>query len=427
MGYLEDQVEKLGKRIQKIKTNPDPAKPRSNLLMYEAELEHRKAQIAAQQEGRPFALAGSNFAILPRALGFEMLDATRSADRIGLEKTSYYFDRVNELGFPQFFCERTILCLPLLLEGGGLPRPNVIIASQGACELSGFSFNAVAKLLNIPIFYINIPFEYDYRSQLGYVASQLEEFIAFAEEKVPGIKYDEDKLRGLVEVYSEWYALNHQIYELRKRVPCPAHPQDVFREPFRPGVFPNPGKIVDYVRAVRDELSVKVERGYSPVKEERLRLMWTSTGPYGSKIWDLLLERGVTVPYVQFGDTARWYSVGYPGMGDTTEYGRKLSPIEEVARGISANSFGCTAKMWIDQALVACRECKIDAIVNFDQEGCIPVVGFSRLLKDTAERELGIPTLNIVGRQQVHEKEDEELFLEQVDNFITGCLKGKGF
>ena len=319
------------------------------------------------------------------------------------------------------------MCLPLLLEEGGFPRPKLVLAPQGECELSNFSSNTVAHLLDIPIFNINVPFEDDYKRHLGYVASQLEEFIAFAEEKVPGIKYDEDRLRGLVEVESEWYALNRQIYELTKRVPCPAHPQDVFRLPTFPSTFPNPGKIVEYVRGLRDELSAKVERGYSPVKEERLRLMWTTTGPYGSKIWDLLLERGVTVPYVQVGLTAKWYGVGgYAGMGDTTEYGRKLSPIEEVARSLLGNSFGSTAKRWIDQALVACRECKIDAIVNFDQEGCIPTIGFSRLLKDAAERELGIPTLTIVGRQQVHTKEDEEQLLQQVDEFVTGCSKRKG-
>ena len=427
MGFLEERVERLGKRVQKMKAHPDPRKAVSNVLFYEAELEKEKAQIVARDEGRPFALTADMWSPLTKAMGFSTYAPSHAADRIVPEKLQYYTDEANKLEIPDYYCDRMVLCVPLILREGGLPLPKVILSSDVGCELHGLAFSLIGHLGDIPFFHIYYPFEYDYKPYLGYITGQLQEFIAFAEEKVPGVKYDENKLRDLLGVLPEWFALNNQIFELRKTVPCPDHPQDVFREVQYPCGYPNPQKILDYMRAYRDELSAKVERGYSPVKEERLRLMWTTTGPHNNKVWDLLLERGVPVPYVMFGLSARYYGVGYPGVGDTTEFGRKLSPLEEVARPRLGNSFGGTAKMWIDQALRACRECKIDAIINFDQVGCTPVTGYSRLLKDAAEREMGIPSLNIVGREKMWTKQDEEQFLDQVDNFITRCLKRKGF
>jgi hypothetical protein len=216
----------------------------------------------------------------------------------------------------------------------------------------------------------------------------------------------------------------HEIHELRKHIPCPDHPRDVFREPVLPQEYSDPYPLVEYYESYANELRERVKKGFSPVGEEKLRIVWAISGPYGSNIWDYLAERGVSVPYWHFGQAARiWYK---PFYGDETEFGRKLNPLEEEARAMLYNSWAGGGERWINDTLSACRDFKADGLVLFEQTGCMQVHGLSQLIVDRLEKETGIPAWRVEGRMLLGRSERSEAdFMAGLASFVNQCFDRK--
>ncbi|MBI2957687.1 MAG: 2-hydroxyacyl-CoA dehydratase [Chloroflexi bacterium] len=426
MNIFEVEIAKYERRLKRIASSPGSNMLASNRLLYEAHLEQNREQLRWWQEGKPF-ISQSAFGIetFVQAFGdFQMLNLIPIADRLGTRLAEAAFEKVRAMGLPEYACDRTTLFFPLAIMGGELPRPKLIVTRTGACNVMSNSHRALGQMMGVPVFTIEVPFQEPHQEHLGYVVAQLEQLIEWIEVNLPGAKYDEEKLAEMQQATKPYFDALHDIYELRKLVPCPDHPRDVFREPVHPGQFVNPGKMIEYYQSYRDELRERVRTGFVPVGEEKMRIVWGITGPYGSGIWDYLAGRGVSVPWWQYGGTARIFYK--PTLGDVTEFGRKLSPLEEVARTMLYNSWGGDGERWIRDTVMVCRDFKADGFVQFEQTGCQPVLGLGRLVAQRLEKDLGIPSWQVEERQLLgHSERTEAEFVSGLGAFIDLCFNRK--
>lgn len=422
MTWLEEEIRRYQKRIDRIKENPEPAKLKSNLLLYELERDFRVAQLEAWRSGRPLFATGEHLPCVIQSLGFLNLDLVAAADRTRLG--TKFFDILRANGFPDDACDRTIVCIAMCINGD-LPPPDFVVATPMACEMELTAYKSIGEYFRVPVFSVDTTLVANERN-LKYVAGQIGELIEFAQAKVPGVKYDEAKLMRAMAADKIAYDCLHDIHELRRRVPCPLSGQDAFRIPLPPSFYHDMDRAVDYYRAWRDEMRERVAKGYGALPEEKLRFLWAVTGPFYFNPFDLLAKRGVAVPALQFGLMTRWYGAQFGYFGDETEYGRKLSPLEEQARMLNGNSWGGLGETWIRSTLDLCQDLKIDGMVYFMQLGCTATSGLGRVVAERAEKELGIPTLLLEGRQLDPLYKSQQECEAQLDMFVDLCLSRKG-
>lgn len=425
MNVFEEEIAKYERRLKRIESNPSPTMLASNKLFYQAQLEENREQLKAWHEGKTFLGVASIYTPLMRCFGdFEMLNLVRIADRLGTKRAEESMDKVRAMGLPDYACDRTILFLPLAMMGEDLPKLKLVVSRTGNCEVINDAYKTLAHLLGVPVYVIDVPFEDPHQEHLGYVVQQLKGLIEWVEGNLPGAKYSESKLMEWQKLTRRWRAALHDIYELRKRIPCPDHPRDVFREPMRLETLANPSLLVEYYENYRDELRERVERGFVPVGEEKLRIVWAITGPYGSNVWDYLAERGVSVPYWHYGSARNVFVM--PNYGDAAEFGRKLNPLEEEARMMLYNSWGGSGERWIRDTIFVCREFQADGLVLFEQTGCQPVLGMGQLVEERLKEEMGIPAWRVEGRQLLgHSERTEAEFIAGLEAFISLCFERK--
>ncbi len=425
MNYFENEIAKYQRRVDRIAGKPSANMLSSNRLLYQAKLNDCQEQLQWWQQGKPFiGVGGSGMTTLMRCFGdFQIINIGRIADQLGIERAEACVDKLRSLGLPDYTCDRAILFLPLMFMGDDLPKPSLIVSRTGACEVINDTHRTLAKLLGVPMFTLDIPFEDPHPEHLPYVTAQIEKLISFVEANVPGAKFDFDKLLESQRFGQRWFAALHDIYELRRRVPCPDHPRDVFREPMAPGQYADPSLIVEYYERYRDELTDRAARGWSPVGEEKLRIVWAITGPYGSNIWDYLAERGVSVPYWHYGAAATEF---YKPIHGGADFAGKLTPLQREAWAQLYNSWGGTGERWTHDTIHAGKEFQANGIVLFEQTGCQPMVGIGELVKRRIEQELDIPVWRVEGRQLLGRSERvESEFMSGLEAFINLCFERK--
>jgi benzoyl-CoA reductase/2-hydroxyglutaryl-CoA dehydratase subunit BcrC/BadD/HgdB len=419
MNFYEAEIIKCTKRIQKIEANPDPTKLKSNKMLYKLERDLNIGRLQAMKEGKPF-IEGFTPPLM-RTLG-EPLALDICADRSTLDRSR--FDTIRALGLPDYACDRTLVCVDMCMKKE-LPPPSLMISHNFCCDPLKLAYSTLGRLFNIPVGCLDIGFHPN-NDNLRYITDQIREIIELAEKKVPGIKYDESKLMELQDIDRQAYVYLHDIYQLRKRVPCPIAGKDTFRLPIPPSYYCEPRKALEYFRVWRDEMQERADKGIGAVKEEKLRVLWAVSGPFYTDPFSLLEKRGVSIPWFQFDVALRWAGVKYPQYGDETEYGRKLSPLEEEARIMSTFSWGGLAQRWVEDTLFACQDLKCDAIINFRQVGCTATVGLGKILEDCAKKELNISTLHFDGRQLDPTYFDAAQVNTQLNLFVDSCLREKG-
>jgi len=204
-----------------------------------------------------------------------------------------------------------------------------------------------------------------------------------------------------------------QIYELRKKVPCPVSPQDAFRL----GVGS---------RASLKEMQRRADQGIGGVPHERLRVCWMATGPYGQEMFDLLTEKGVSIPWFHYGGAPSLFGVlPYDERFDETQYNKKLTPLERVAKIAHFSMWAQQGDYWINPLIKGCRELKIDAVVDFLQPGCVVTKGLRQIISDRVKAELGIPVLNLEGRQQFNTAAGRAEMRRTLEEFINFSIENK--
>ena len=234
MNWLEKEIQKNQRRIDRIASQPSSTKLRANKLFYELERDLRISQLDAWHTGKPPLINNDHLFPLVYALGGIGIDSVGVADRTTL--ATEYFDFLRANNFPDDACDRTVVIIALCASGQ-FPPPNLIISTDMACPLECISPKAIGEFFNRPVFHISTSIK-STEEGLACVTDQIGELIEFAEAKVPGVKYSEEKLIYGLEMDRLAHECLRKIHEIRKRVPCPLDGQDVFRLPKMPTHYP---------------------------------------------------------------------------------------------------------------------------------------------------------------------------------------------
>ncbi|MBI4304107.1 MAG: 2-hydroxyacyl-CoA dehydratase [Chloroflexi bacterium] len=420
--FIDEQIEKLARRLKNIERNPSPGFLKCNKIRYEVELEHFLHVREAWREGKPFAIL-ENIEQLVQPLGLENQYYISWGDRV-TEPQRYYNIAVSRFGFPEHTCDRTMTALGLLLSGE-VPIPRIIISRRLACDPERWSLMSAAKFTGTLFFEVDRRNSCD-EENLRSLGEQLAELIEFVEKSIPQAKYDEEKLLRLLEMDQQALEYRQRTYELRKRVPCPISPQDSFRlMNIMPSHYPSSAKVLEYCRMYHDEMFERAEKGIGGVPEERLRIAWLATGPFGRSTFDLLSRKGVSLPWFHNGGAPYFLGVLREDYGDESNYGRRLTPLEEVVRRWNINVWGGSGDMWVNSLMKVCRELKIDAVVDFLQPGCVTTKNLKRITAERLRNELGIPTLDLEGREFFATEMSQIEMNRKLEEFLEMCIANK--
>jgi hypothetical protein len=414
MNFYEEYLLKLQRRAKKLEGNPDAKRLKSNKLRYEMSIEHTKEQLEAWREHKPFSDGGGFMAeALTQAMGF----TTTGGVTTGLQtmQPQKYLEHASAQGLPvESSCDMTMMPFAMM-ECGDVPMEDLAICDQHACTPMYLRGIYVANTSKTLTYFLDIPFEQN-EASLKHVTAQLEEFIEFAEKKFPGVKYDEDKLIEKQAIEEEARGYSNEIYQMLKHKPCPIGGLDSMG-----GSGAGSKKGLEYMRARRDEVAERIEKGIAAVPGERLRFLWAVTRPFFMDPFKVLAKWKISVPVYYSGPIAMWAPLpGRNFYGD-----RELTPLEKVAHNALLDQWGHTGKKWVDDMIWVCHDLQLDAIVNYNMLGCTATLGLKKLVEDAAERELGIPTLQLEGKQWDTAYANEATITAKLDEFAQMCLSQK--
>ncbi|MDP6348076.1 MAG: hypothetical protein QGF81_06870, partial [Dehalococcoidia bacterium] len=192
MNYIEAEYAQMERRVKKIRENPDPTKLKATGMLYELEMELRAHELEAWKEGQPFCF-GPNIPALITSMGFNYLPIQNEADRV--TNADKYFDILRTKGYPDHHCDRTIIGVGMVLAQD-VPVPAMTIAVNQACDPIMLMGHTIGQYYSPNHFCIDIDAVHDEASErlLSYTNDQLGEWVEFSESRVPGIKYNEDRM-----------------------------------------------------------------------------------------------------------------------------------------------------------------------------------------------------------------------------------------
>ncbi len=413
MNQYEARVIRLEKRIKMIEDAPDPTRLKSNKLLYEVQLEAAKGQLEAWRRGKPFGGGGFATGMLARAMGFVPLHGQ------GLEtmEAPKYLELARARGLPvDNSCDMTSVPFAMT-EYGDVPKEDLLVCDQCVCTSTMLSGLFRSHTHGQVTYNIDVGFE-ENEANLKHVTNQLGEFIEFVEKKFPGIKYDEDRLIELQAIEETARGYAQEIYQMLKHKPSPIAGKDAFRLRGTAGS----AKELEYIRVRRDEVAERVEKGIAAVPGEKLRVIWTVTRPFFMDPFPILAKRKIAVVLQYLGVANRFIPLPRQAYwGD-----RNLTPLEKVAADAISLLWAGTGSRWVNNLIWTCRDLHVDAIINYNMLGCTATLGLRKLVEDAAEKELGIPTLQLEGKQWDSNYANETTITAKLDEFAQMLLSQRG-
>ena len=159
---------------------------------------------------------------------------------------------------------------------GGLPKPDLLVASNNICGTVIKWYQALAQQLNVPFFLLDAPYQHepglpDHAEQ--YVAAQLEDLIAWV-TKHTGRKLNQRKFDEALQLSNEAVTLWREIRELCQARPSPLNAPDLFLTMAPIVVLRGSKDAVTFYRKLKAEVEERVSRGEGAIVEERYRLLW---------------------------------------------------------------------------------------------------------------------------------------------------------
>ncbi len=270
---------------------------------------------------------------------------------------------------------------------GALPRPDAMLWSNLICDNTAKSGELIMELNDCPGFFLDHPFQ-DSAVEGEYLIGELEDMIRFLEEK-SGRKMDWDRLAEIVARMDRQIELFREIGELRKAVPSPFRTQNFLQLLTTDYLFPGQPEAIEYLEAVRQELTEMVREGKGAVSPERFRLMTLFVPPmYLIGFLEKLGQEYGAVSVVEPLFT-RWAE----GKLDPSR------PLESVAQKSKLiperrSMYGPLTGKALQDVVDCAEQYKIDGAVYWAFMGCRHTCATIKLFKDILN-EIDVPMLTV--------------------------------
>jgi benzoyl-CoA reductase/2-hydroxyglutaryl-CoA dehydratase subunit BcrC/BadD/HgdB len=275
------------------------------------------------------------------------------------------------------------------LAAGVAPKFDMAAWHGSSCDNTPWCLQNVAKAQNIPTFFMDRPYKIFHNHTVAYWKKQHEELIAFL-EKTSGRKMDYDRLKEAVDLSYRATQLSLEIDKFSEMVPTPMSSEAAFGPFLACRQFGGHRKAVDYLEALRDELRERVAKGIQAVTPERFRYVFTVSCPYFDMgLLDLAQQKyGAVV----VGDhIARWRGTG-EWLTDPDDPVGNLANKQQFNLG--NENYG-PAVEHRDQMLEMATKTRADAAIFWNNIGCRMGASMNRILKESLETKLGVPSLVI--------------------------------
>jgi benzoyl-CoA reductase/2-hydroxyglutaryl-CoA dehydratase subunit BcrC/BadD/HgdB len=237
---------------------------------------------------------------------------------------------------------------------GGLPKPDLLVASNNICGTVIKWYQALANDLNVPLFLLDAPFQHERDLSdhtVQYVAAQLEELVAWVTQHT-GRRLNEKRFTGALESSNQAVTLWREIRELCQARPSPLNAPDLFLTMAPIVVLRGTRDAVTFYRKLKDEVEGRVERGEGALLEERYRLLWDNIA-----IWYRLFRLFSTFTAAGACFVVDTYTNAWSASVDTDE------PILGLARTYST--------VYINQSLQVRAELMADLVERFAVDGLV--------------------------------------------------------
>ncbi len=256
-----------------------------------------------------------------------------------------------------------------------LPPPKAIINTSFACDANNLTFQELATQMDIPHYYIDVPYGQSEES-VQQVAAELREATAFLEE-VSGKRLDEEKLKAAVGRSQKSIELFRQILEKKRDLYLPG---DVTSEMYEVYLVHNglgTAMCYDYAKTFLDDF--KRAKAFTGIK-----ILWLHVVPHWQK---------PVIDLFDFNEDCQIIAcdMNFENLVDLDPE----KPYESMARRL-VYSHWSTGQSRIDKAVEMGKYLQVDGVICFCQWGCKQTLGLADLFKEAFEAE-GMPLLVLDG------------------------------
>ncbi len=295
-------------------------------------------------------------------------------------------------GFPKDVCSYARCVLGSLFDGdnlpeGGIPRPDVLVASTCACDTHLKWFQVASRIFRKPLLLLDVP--YNVKSSnpenlethhIRHYVSQLGELVSLLEEHT-GATLDGDKLRETVELSDKASELWLKAQSYRRSIPAPMGAREAFSAVYFMLCIPGTEQAVDFYQRLCDELQERVRHGVGTVENEKYRLVWDNLPLwFDLQIFQYLESlRAVVV--------AETFSHVWAGSLDSTR------PYESLARKHLPNMANCTVEGRTELIMRLVEEFQVDGVILPTNWGCRMMTIGETIVKRKVQETTGVPSL----------------------------------
>jgi benzoyl-CoA reductase/2-hydroxyglutaryl-CoA dehydratase subunit BcrC/BadD/HgdB len=348
----------------------------------------------ATAEGKPVAWIASTFPVeMLLAMDIFPVWPENYASLCAARRVSVRLCEIAESkGFSKDLCSYARCVIGSLFEKGdlpegGMPRPDFLVASTGACDTHFKWFQFVSRHFKVPMFLLDVPYniggadsEHLEKAHVEFYVSRLEELIDFLERQT-GRKLDRERLRETIALSDRTSQLWMEIQNYRKTIPTPMDARDAFSAVFFMLCVPGTQMAVDFYEKLRDEIRERAESKFGIIENERYRLIWDNLPPwFNLKFFEYLNSLGAVV-------VAETFSHVWMGRLDPSK------PLESLARKYLPNFANCSIDRKIALIENLAKDFKADGVILPTNWGCRMMSIGETIVKETIEKKLGVQSL----------------------------------
>jgi benzoyl-CoA reductase/2-hydroxyglutaryl-CoA dehydratase subunit BcrC/BadD/HgdB len=370
---------------------------------------------AASEEGH-LAWVTSGFPVeIPVAMGItptypEQYGAVVGSEKVGPAVCGF----AEEIGYSQELCSYARSSIgstrkPEESPLEGLPKPQALLACNNICGTVLRWYEAISQMTGAPVFLLDTPpFEGEQDPHhLAYVRRGLDRLVEFLSDRF-SVSLKQERLREVAANSSKAIGLWTKSLEACKNKPSPLNCADRFLAMAPAVTMRGSERIIEFYKALYDEVSDRVSRDIGAIRDERIRLLWDNIPPWFSifRFFNGLAKRGVVFP-------ADTYTHAWSGSLE----GKDLF---DSAATIYSNVYlnkGLQAK--VDKMVELIKDYDLDGFVMFSVRSCKRYSLGQLVSKELVTEATGVPGVVIEG-----DMVDSRLFNEaQIQTRIDALLE----